>query len=186
MKFCSLCGGPVALQIPDDDNRERHVCQNCGTIHYVNPKVIVGCLPTVGDRILLCKRAIEPRYGKWTLPAGFMENGETSADGAARETWEEAEAKATDLTLYRIFDVPHISQVYLFYRADLVDGQYGVGVESLETRLFDEQEIPWDELAFPTIHRTLRHYFRDRKLDHYPVHSEDLTPPYRKPQTDSQ
>ncbi len=113
MKFCSVCGGPVTLQIPEDDDRERHVCQNCGAIHYVNPKVIVGCLPTVGDQILLCKRAIEPRYGKWTLPAGFMENGETSAAGAARETWEEAAAKAINLELYRIFDVPHISQVYL-------------------------------------------------------------------------
>ena len=99
MKFCNVCGGPVALQIPEDDDRERHVCQNCGAIHYVNPKVIVGCLPKVGDRILLCKRAIEPRYGKWTLPAGFMENGETSAGGAARETWEEAAAKAMDVEL---------------------------------------------------------------------------------------
>ena len=131
MKFCNLCAGPLALQIPEDDERERHVCQNCGHIHYINPKVIVGCLPTVGDRILMCKRAIEPRYGKWTLPAGFMENGETSAGGAARETWEEAAAKAIDLELYRIFDVPHISQVYLFYRCGIENNEFGFVISDL-------------------------------------------------------
>ena len=174
MKFCNLCGGPVALQIPEGDERERHVCQNCGHIHYVNPKVIVGCLPTVDDRILLCKRAIEPRYGKWTLPAGFMENGETSAGGAARETWEEAAAKAIDLELYRIFDVPHISQVYLFYRCHIENDEFGVGPESLESALFTEQEIPWDELAFPVVNKTLEHYFADRTESIFPVHYENL------------
>ena len=186
MKYCSECGSEVSFVIPEGDNRERHVCDRCGVIHYINPRIIAGTLPVHEGRILLCRRAIESRKGFWTLPAGFMENGETSAEAAARETIEEAEAEVRLHGLYTVFNLPHISQVYLFYRADLVDGQYGVGVESLETRLFDEQEIPWDELAFPTIHRTLRHYFRDRKLDHYPVHSEDLTPPYRKPQTDSQ
>ncbi len=131
MKFCNLCGGPVTLQIPEGDERERHVCQNCGHIHYINPKVIVGCLPTVGDRILMCKRAIEPRYGKWTLPAGFMENGETSAGGAGRETWEEAAAKAIDLELYRIFDVPHrcrprVAGERALYRAGDPLGRAGV------------------------------------------------------------
>jgi len=161
VKFCNLCAGPLALQIPEDDERERHVCQNCGHIHYINPKVIVGCLPTVGDRILMCKRAIEPRYGKWTLPAGFMENGETSAGGAARETWEEAAAKAIDLELYRIFDVPHISQVYLFYRCGIENDEFGVGPESLESALYSEDEIPWDEIAFPTVKKTLKFYLED-------------------------
>ena len=155
MKFCGQCGASITLKVPVDDNRQRHVCDACETIHYINPKVIVGCLPTVGDKILLCKRAIEPRYGKWTLPAGFMENGETSADGAARETWEEAAAKAVDLVLYRIFDVPHISQVYLFYRCGIENDEFGAGPESLESALFSEEEIPWDELAFPTV-RELR------------------------------
>ena len=179
MKFCNLCGGPVALQVPEDDNRERHVCQNCGYIHYINPKVIVGCLPTVGDRILLCKRAIEPRFGKWTLPAGFMENGETSAEGAARETWEEAAAKAIDLELYRIFDVPHISQVYLFYRCSIENDEFGVGPESLESALFTEQEIPWDELAFPTVRELLREFREDRKTGQYPIRNTVIEYPRR-------
>ena len=169
MKFCNLCAGPVALQIPEGDERERHVCQHCDNIHYINPKVIVGCLPTVDDRILLCKRAIEPRYGKWTLPAGFMENKESSAEGAARETWEEAAAKAINLDLYRIFDVPYISQVYLFYRCQIEDEVFGVGPESLETALFSEQEIPWDELAFPVVHEILTEYLSDRKTEHFPI-----------------
>ena len=169
MKFCSVCGGPVTLQIPEDDDRERHVCQNCGAIHYVNPKVIVGCLPTVGDQILLCKRAIEPRYGKWTLPAGFMENGETSAAGAARETWEEAAAKAINLDLYRIFDVPHISQVYMFYRCGVEGGRYGVGPESLETELVSPEDIRWDELAFPVVRELLKEFIEDSRRGEFPV-----------------
>ena len=179
MKFCNLCGGPVALQIPDDDNRERHVCQKCGAIHYVNPKIIVGCLPTIEDRILLCKRAIEPRYGKWTLPAGFMENGETSADGAARETWEEAAAKATDLALYRIFDVPHISQVYLFYRCGIENDAFGVGPESLESGLFSGDEIPWHELAFPVVREMLQEYLQDRERGEYPIRNTVIDYPRR-------
>ena len=179
MKFCNLCGGPVALQIPDDDNRERHVCQGCGAIHYVNPKVIVGCLPLVGDRILLCKRAIEPRYGKWTLPAGFMENGETSAAGASRETWEEAAAKAIHLNLYRIFDVPYISQVYLFYRCYIENDEFGVGPESLESALFSEQEIPWEELAFPVVQEMLKEFLQDRKTGRYPIRNSVIDYPRR-------
>ena len=141
----------------------------------------MGCLPTVGDRILLCKRAIEPRYGKWTLPAGFMENGETSAEGASRETWEEAAAKAIDLALYRIFDVPYISQVYLFYRCHLENDSFGIGPESLESALFTEQEIPWDELAFPVVREMLQEYLVDRKTGDFPVRntviSYGLKPP---------
>lgn len=169
MKFCSECGATVNLEIPDDDDRLRHICSACAMVHYVNPKVIVGCLPAVGDKILLCKRAIEPRYGKWTLPAGFMENKESSAEGAARETWEEAAAKAINLDLYRIFDVPYISQVYLFYRCQIEDEVFGVGPESLETALFSEQEIPWDELAFPVVHEILTEYLSDRKTEHFPI-----------------
>ena len=181
MKFCNLCGGPVALQIPEDDDRERHVCQNCAAIHYVNPKVVVGCLPTVGDRILLCKRAIEPRYGKWTLPAGFMENRETTAEGAAREMWEEAEARAVDMALYRIFDVPHISQVYVFYRCQVLDDQFGAGSESLESKLYSEADIPWDELAFPVVIEMLREFFEDRKTQNFPVRNSTIR--YQKRRT---
>ena len=181
MKFCNLCGGPVALQIPEGDERERHVCQNCGHIHYINPKVIVGCLPTVGDRILLCKRAIEPRYGKWTLPAGFMENRETTAEGAAREMWEEAEARAVDMALYRIFDVPHISQVYVFYRCQVLDDQFGAGSESLESKLYSEADIPWDELAFPVVIEMLREFFEDRKTQNFPVRNSTIR--YQKRRT---
>lgn len=179
MKFCGQCGASVTLKVPVDDNRQRHVCDACETIHYINPKVIVGCLPTVGDKILLCKRAIEPRYGKWTLPAGFMENGETSADGAARETLEEAAAKAVGLVLYRIFDVPHISQVYLFYRCGIENDEFGVGPESLESALFSEEEIPWDELAFPTVRELLKEFLKDRQTDEYPVRNTVIDYPRR-------
>ena len=179
MKFCGQCGASVTLKVPVDDNRQRHVCDACETIHYINPKVIVGCLPTVGDKILLCKRAIEPRYGKWTLPAGFMENGETSADGAARETWEEAAAKAVNLVLYRIFDVPHISQVYLFYRCGIENDEFGVGPESLESALFSEEEIPWDALAFPTVRELLKEFLKDRQNSEYPVRNTVIDYPRR-------
>ncbi len=169
MNFCSACGAEVTLRIPPGDDRERHVCVACDFIHYVNPRVIVGCLPVHEDRVLLCRRAIEPRRGYWTLPAGFMENGETTEQGAARETWEEAAARVDDMSLYRVFDLPHISQVYLFYRCRLIDGEYGVGPESLESALFREDEIPWDELAFTVVKRTLEAWFRDRETDHFPV-----------------
>ena len=134
---------------------------------------------TVGEKILMCKRAIEPRYGKWTLPAGFMENGETSADGAARETLEEAAAIATNVTLYRIFDVPHISQVYLFYRCGIENDEFGIGPESLESALFCEDEIPWDELAFPTVRELLREFLQDRQFGEYPVRNTVIDYPRR-------
>ena len=131
MKYCSVCSGAIELRIPSDDDRERFVCTVCEHIHYINPRIIVGCLPVFEDKVLLCKRAIEPRYGLWTLPAGFMENGETTAEGAARETWEEARARVDDLELYRVFDVPYISQVYMFYLCRLIDGDFGVGRRAL-------------------------------------------------------
>ena len=169
MKFCTSCGSAVELRIPEGDDRERHVCTSCELILYINPRVIVGCLPVYEDKVLLCKRAIEPRKNFWTLPAGFMENRETTVQGAARETWEEARARVENLELYRIFDIPYISQVYMFYRCDLVDGAYGVGPESLETGLYTEAEIPWDEIAFPVVKKTLKSYFSDRVNNVYPV-----------------
>jgi len=169
MNFCSSCGESVVLKIPAGDDRERYVCSSCDLIHYSNPRVIVGCVPVYDGKVLMCKRAIEPRKNYWTLPAGFMENGETTPAGAARETWEEAEAKVSDLALYRIFDVPYISQVYMFYRCTVDDGKFGVGPESLETALYTEQEVPWDNIAFPVVKETLREYFRDAEAGTYPV-----------------
>ncbi len=169
MKFCTSCGDTVALIIPEGDDRERFVCTSCESIHYVNPRVIVGCLPVYQGKVLLCKRAIEPRHGYWTLPAGFMENGETTPQGAARETWEEARARVSRLELYRIIDVPYISQVYMFYRCELDDGEFGVGPESLESGLYSEDEIPWNDIAFPVVTQTLREYFDDVREGHYPV-----------------
>ena len=174
MKFCSTCGSTVSRKIPADDTLHRFVCDDCDTIHYQNPRVITGCLPLYNNQILLCKRAIEPRKGLWTLPAGFMENGETAHHGAERETWEEAEAKVKNLELYTLFNLPHINQVYMFFRAEVINGLYGVGTESLETRLFSEEKITWDRLAFPTISRTLKLYFSDRKNNTYPVRMEDI------------
>ncbi len=169
MNFCSSCGESVVLQIPAGDDRERYVCTSCELIHYSNPRVIVGCVPVFEGRVLMCKRAIEPRKDYWTLPAGFMENGETTPAGAARETWEEARARVSNLELYRIFDVPYISQVYMFYRCDVDNGEYGVGPESLESALYTEDEIPWDRIAFPVIKETLREYFEDVRAGVYPV-----------------
>lgn len=176
MKFCSECGHAVEHRIPEGDSRLRHVCPSCQTIHYQNPRIIAGCLPILGERVLLCRRAIEPRHGYWTLPAGFMENGETVAEGAARETWEEAEADVSDLQLYTVFNIAHINQVYMLHRGELVNGAYGVGSESLECRLFEEHEIPWDELAFPSVKRTLQLYFKDRVSGVFPVHVNDIKP----------
>lgn len=174
MNYCSQCGHKTTFHIPSGDSRERHVCSNCGFIHYINPRIIAGTVPVYEGRILLCRRAIEPRKHFWTLPAGFMECGETVEEAAARETWEEAEARVHLKGLYTIFNLPHISQVYMFFLSDVIDGQYGVGEESLETELFDEKDIPWQELAFPTIHRTLKLYFDDRQKNTYPVRMEDI------------
>lgn len=174
MKFCSQCGAGVILAIPEGDNRERFVCETCSTIHYQNPRIITGTLPVYEGQVLLCKRAIEPRHGLWTLPAGFMENGETTEEGAVRETWEEASATVANLSLYTLFNLPQIHQVYFFYRANLTALDFGPGPESLEVALFDENDIPWDNLAFPVIKRTLELYFTDRKTCSFPVRSEDI------------
>jgi ADP-ribose pyrophosphatase YjhB (NUDIX family) len=170
MKFCSHCGASsLEFRIPDGDTLPRYVCGSCGTIHYQNPKVVVGCLPVWNDQVLLCKRAIEPRLGLWTLPAGFLENGETILAGAERETAEEACARVDVGPLYTMISLPHINQIYVMFRARLLDLDFGAGHESLEVRLFDEDEIPWSELAFRTITRTLRNYFLDRKLGVFPT-----------------
>jgi len=170
MKFCSHCGSTVALKIPDGDNLPRHVCDACGTIHYQNPKIIVGCIAEWEQRILLCRRAIEPRHGLWTVPAGFMENGETTAQGAARETLEEANARVEIGPLYAMYNIPHINQVYILFRARLLDLDFSAGAESLEVGLHSEHEIPWEQIAFATVRNTLQHYYADRKSGAYQFH----------------
>lgn len=172
MKFCPACGDAISLMVPAGDNRERHVCSGCETIHYQNPKMVVGCLPVWEDKVLLCRRAIEPRHGFWTLPAGFLELNETTLEGALRETQEEACAEVDNPELYCLYDLPHISQIYLFYRGQLREGRYAPGVESLDAALFAEPDIPWDELAFPIVRRTLERFFADRQAGVFPFRAE--------------
>ena len=160
--------------MPDGDTLPRYVCANCHTIHYQNPKIVVGCLPEWEDRVLLCKRAIDPRYGLWTLPAGFLENAETVTAGAMRETLEEANARVAIGELYTMISLPQINQVYMMFRAQLTDLDFGPGPESLEVALFDEADIPWESLAFRTITRTLRIFFLDRKLGQFPLHISSI------------
>ena len=162
-KFCGLCGNATEKQIPEGDHVEREVCSDCGHIHYVNPKVIVGSIPVYDNKILMCKRNIEPRHGYWTLPAGFMETSETTEQGAARETREESEASLKNMELYALFDLPYISQVYVMYRAELASAHFAPTPESSEVRLFAENEILWDEIAFPIVSQLLLDYFEDRK-----------------------
>jgi len=170
MKFCSDCGAAVSLKIPAGDSLPRYVCDACATIHYQNPKMIVGCIAEWENRILLCRRAIEPRMGLWTVPAGFMENGETTAQGASRETLEEANARVEVGPLYAMYNIPHINQVYILFRARLLDLDFSAGVESLEVKLFDEADIPWEQIAFATVRNTLTHYYADRKAGEYRFH----------------
>ena len=179
MKFCSQCGGPVEQRIPQGDNRLRYVCPQCQTIHYQNPRIVAGCLPVWGEQVLLCRRAIEPRRGFWTLPAGFMENGESTAEGAARETSEEAGARIELGPLFTMISVPHINQVHVIYRARLLDLEFAPGEETLELRLFEEPEIPWADIAFRTISLSLQHFFADRQAGRFGMHTSALTPPAR-------
>ena len=157
----------------------RAVCDSCGHIQYQNPKIVVGCLPVFGDRILMCKRAIEPRLGLWTLPAGFMENDESAAEGAAREALEEANARVEIEDLYTVYSIPHISQVYMMFRAKLLDPDVSPGIESLEVKLVTEGEIPWDELAFAMVRRTLTHFLEDRRTGVFVPRFGDIRPPQR-------
>ena len=171
MKYCSNCGFPVVFRMPPGDDRRRYLCESCGVVHYQNPKMVVGCIPLWEGRILFCRRAIGPRYGKWTIPAGFLEIGETVAEGAARETLEEARAKVTDLKPYFLYDLTFIGQVYFIFIGDVSDGMYDVGEESLEARLFRESEIPWDEIAFPVIWKCLKLYVADSRKGQFPFHT---------------
>lgn len=169
-KFCSQCGVTLVRKIPPDDNRMRDVCDACGAIHYQNPRNVVGVLPVWKDKVLLCRRAIEPRYDKWTLPAGFMELGETTAQGAMRETQEEAGAQIELGPLYTVIDVPHAEQVHFFYLATVLSEELYPGPESLEAAFFALDDIPWKELAFRTVVTTLEHYVRDRARGEFPMH----------------
>lgn len=174
IKHCKACGGEARYSVPADDNRERAVCEVCGTIHYENPLNVVGTVPAWNDKVLLCRRNIEPRYGLWTLPAGFMELGETTAQGALRETEEEAGARVDLLGLFAMLNVVAVGQVHLFYRASLRDTDFAPGPETIEARLFREDEVPWDNLAFRTVRETLRFYFEDRQRGQFELHCADI------------
>ena len=175
IKHCRQCGTAVQHRIPDDgDTKLRAVCPACHTIHYINPLNVVGTIPVWGDKVLLCKRNIEPRKGKWTLPAGFMELGETTAEGAARETVEEAGAQFDMQALFSLINVARVGQVHLFYRATLLSPTFAPGIETQEALLFDEADIPWDEIAFRTVKETLEHFFADRRAGHFGFHTLDI------------
>jgi len=175
IKHCRVCGNPTVYRVPADDNRDRAVCTVCGEIHYENPINVVGTVPIWGDQVLLCRRNIEPRRGLWTLPAGFMELGESTAEGALRETDEEAGARIELEGLFTVLNVVRVGQVHLFYRARLHDTQFAPGPETIEAQLFREDEIPWDEIAFRTVRETLLHYFADRRRGEFGFHAGDIS-----------
>ena len=174
IKHCRACGAEVRYQTPADDNRDRATCTVCATIHYENPLNVVGTLPVWQDRVLLCRRNIEPRRGLWTLPAGFMELGETTAEGAVRETVEEAGARIELQELFTLLNVVRVGQVHLFYRARLLDTEFAPGPETIEAELFAEADIPWDEIAFRTTKKTLEHFFADRRSGRFGTHVGDI------------
>jgi len=174
MKYCPDCAAPLAKRVPPGDSLPRYVCDACGSIHYQNPKLVVGTVPEWEGRILLCRRAIEPRYGYWTLPAGFMENDETAAEAALRETLEEAGAHIELVSAFSMISVPRVNQVHLFYRARLLDLEFKPGLESLDVALIDEAKVPWKDIAFRTVGLTLKHWFADRARGSYAFHAEDL------------
>ena len=175
MKFCSECGESVVHRIPEGDNLPRYICEHCDIIHYQNPKLVVGCLPVWKDQVLLCKRAIEPSYGLWTLPAGFMENQESLEQAALRESDEEANANLEIESLYSLISLPHINQIYVLYRAKLLDLDFYAGPESLDVQLFNEEDIPWEQLAFKTIENTLKHFFVDRKHSNFSIYTSVIS-----------
>ncbi len=175
IKHCRECGAKVVYRLPDDgDLRPRAICPACHTVHYENPLNVVGTVPVWGEQVLLCKRNIEPRWGKWTLPAGFLELGESTAAGAARETDEEAGAKFELLGLFTVMNVVRVGQLHLYYRARLLSDQFDPGHETIEARLFDEAEVPWDEISFLTVRETLKRFFADRKAGEFQVHHIDI------------
>ena len=175
VKYCTQCGSKVTEKVPEGDVRVRFICEQCHFVHYQNPKIVTGCIVEWEQKILLCRRAINPRHGLWTVPAGFMENGETTYQGAMRETLEEANARVELLGPYLTINLPKISQVYLLFRARLLDLDFSPGIESLETVLFDETDIPWEQLAFPTVAASLRYYFADRSAGHFIPRMADIT-----------
>jgi ADP-ribose pyrophosphatase YjhB (NUDIX family) len=174
MKFCANCAAPVVKRVPPGDTLARWVCDACGEVHYQNPKLVVGTLPELEGRLLLCRRAIEPRYGYWTLPAGFMENAETVADAALRETLEEAGARVELGAPFSMISVPGVNQVHLFFLARLRSLEFQPGEETLEVAMFKEADIPWDQVAFRTVAATLRLWFADRGRGAFGFHAEDL------------
>ena len=175
VRYCSTCGAGVEKRIPSGDDHLRYVCKICGNIHYQNPKLVVGCVPEYQDRILICRRNIEPCRDKWTLPAGFLENGETVRAGALRETYEEARVRVDIIAPYRLFDLAFVNQLYLMFRASIRVPDFGPTPESSEVKLVYEKEIPWEDIAFPVIKKTLRQYFRDRTKGHFPFQSLELS-----------
>ena len=179
MRFCPNCAAPLARRVPPGDSLPRDVCDQCGSVHYQNPLLVVGTIPEHEGRVLLCRRAIEPRYGYWTLPAGFMENNESASEGAAREAMEEANARVEIVDLYTVYSIPHISQVYMMFRARLLDPNVSPGVESLEVRLATEEELPWDQLAFAMVRRSLEHFLEDRRSGIFVPRFGDIHPPSR-------
>ena len=175
MRFCSQCGSKnISYSVPSGDNRKRYHCLSCNSVFYENPKIVAGCIPVWEDKILLCKRGIEPRYGLWTLPAGFMENGETTREAAERETLEEAGTLVTRSKLYTLFNLPQINQVYMMFLSHLTEPVFKAGEESLDCKLCLESEIPWDKIAFPTITYSLQLFFKDRKDGKFSMHIGDL------------
>ncbi|MGB3211056.1 MAG: NUDIX hydrolase [Desulforhopalus sp.] len=175
MNYCSHCAAPVVLEIPPDDNLARFVCTSCSRVHYQNPKVVVGCIPIWDERILLCKRNIEPRKGSWTLPAGYLECSETTEEGARRETFEETGTLVEGLQLYRLFDISHIDQVYLMFLARIQALDFHPTEESIDVRLFKEKNIPWGNISFPVIEKTLHHYFNDRRENSFTFRQDQVT-----------
>lgn len=174
IQHCRVCGSRTEYRVPEGDNRERATCTACGEIHYENPLNVVGTVPVWGEQVLLCRRNIEPRHGMWTLPAGFMELGESTSEGALRETIEEAGAKVRMGDLFTVLNVVRVGQVHLFYRAEMLDTTLDPGPETIEARLFREDEIPWDQLAFRTVRQTLELFFADRRRGAFGVHTQDI------------
>ena len=181
MKYCSQCASELVITIPDGDNRQRHVCPACQTIFYQNPRIVAGTIPVYQGKVLLCRRAIEPRRGLWTLPAGFMENGESTEEAALRETLEEAQACVDIRSLFSVITVPHIDQVHIFFLAEMSTPEFGAGEESLDVQLFSPEDIPWDEMAFPTVNKTLNLWLKDDSPTQ-PTYVFDIRTPYKKPE----
>lgn len=176
MKYCGQCGNLLASRIPPGDDRLRFVCDTCQTIHYENPKIVVGCIPEFREKILLCRRAIEPCLGRWTLPAGYLENGETLLEAVKREVFEEAKARLTELIPYGLYNLTFVNEVYIMFHGHLLDQDYGPGRESSEVRLLAEADIPWEDLAFSAIRQTLTRFFADRKEGALRFHMGDVQP----------